>query len=96
MLVGTVRQGQRHYIETRVIKPALRILLEEGTELIAGADHRALTARGWKFVMGTGALAPGPVRDLDYRRGHLKRPGRRRGNPAVAGARAARARYAAS
>ncbi|HET9108390.1 MAG TPA: PA0069 family radical SAM protein [Steroidobacteraceae bacterium] len=65
MIYGTVRQGSyRRYVRTRVlahwsvIKPAYRVSLEDGTEIIAGADHRLLTERGWKFVTGamTGEL----------------------------------------
>ena len=59
-IYGTVRQGSyRRYAKTRVlaqwsvIKPAYRIRLEDGTELVAGGDHRFLTERGWKFVTGT-------------------------------------------
>jgi len=58
-IYGTVRTGwYRRYGRTRVlahwsvIKPAWRISLEDGTELVAGADHRFLTERGWKFVTG--------------------------------------------
>jgi DNA repair photolyase len=63
-IYGTVRQGSyRHYIKTKVlahwsvIKPAYRVSLEDGTEIVAGADHRFLTERGWKFV--TGAMTGG-------------------------------------
>jgi DNA repair photolyase len=59
-IYGTVRDGwYRRYVKTRVlahwsvIKHAYRITLEDGTELIAGGDHRFLTERGWKFVTGT-------------------------------------------
>ncbi|HEY5019770.1 MAG TPA: hypothetical protein VII17_02010, partial [Steroidobacteraceae bacterium] len=59
-IYGTVRKGwYRRYVKTRVlahwsvIKPAYRISLADGTVLIAGADHRFLTERGWKFVTGT-------------------------------------------
>ncbi len=64
-IYGTIRRGSyRRYVRTKVlahwsvIKPACRVLLEDGTELVAGADHRFLTDRGWKFVTGTmtGAL----------------------------------------
>ena len=34
------------------IKPAYRVTLEDGTELVASGDHRFLTNRGWKFVTG--------------------------------------------
>ncbi len=97
-LYGTVRRGwYRRYVKARVlahwsvIKPAYRITLEDGTCLVAGADHRFLTERGWKFVtgtdarsgaprphlttrnklMGTGAFAPPPAKDRDYRLGYL-------------------------
>lgn len=58
-IYGTVRRGwYRRYVKTRVldhwsvIKRAYRITLEDGTCLVAGADHRFLTERGWKFVTG--------------------------------------------
>jgi DNA repair photolyase len=58
-IYGTVRDGcYRRYVKTRVlahwsvIKPAYRITLADGTVLVAGADHRFLTDRGWKFVTG--------------------------------------------
>lgn len=56
---GTVRVGSyRRYVATPVlahwatVKPAYRITLEDGTELIFSGDHRFLTDRGWKFVTG--------------------------------------------
>ncbi len=59
-IYGTVRRGwYRRYVKSRVlahwsvIKPAYRILLEDGTRIVAGGDHRFLTERGWKFVTGT-------------------------------------------
>ncbi len=59
-IYGTVQRGNyRRYAITRVlahwssIKPAYRITLEDGTELVASADHRFLTQRGWKHVIGT-------------------------------------------
>jgi DNA repair photolyase len=59
-IYGTVREGwYRRYVKTRVlahwsvIKPAYRITLADGTVLLAGADHRFLTERGWKFVTRT-------------------------------------------
>jgi DNA repair photolyase len=59
-IYGTVRRGwYRRYVRTQVlahwsvIKPAWRITLEDGTEVVSGADHRFLTERGWKFVTGT-------------------------------------------
>ena len=91
-IYGTKRDGwYRRYVKSRVlahwsvIKPAFRVTLQDGTELIAGGDHRFLTERGWKFVtgaqrpylttgnklMGVGAFAPGPVKGADYRSGYL-------------------------
>ncbi len=58
-IYGTTRKGAyRRYVKTKVlahwsvIKPAYRVSLEDGTEIVAGADHRFLTERGWKFVRG--------------------------------------------
>jgi DNA repair photolyase len=58
-IVGTeVRGRYRRYVTTEVlahwstIKPAYRLTLEDGTELIASGDHRFLTNRGWKHVTG--------------------------------------------
>ncbi|MEV0402591.1 intein-containing Rv2578c family radical SAM protein [Actinoallomurus sp. NPDC050550] len=51
--------SHRRYVATKVlahwstIKPAYRIRLEDGTELIASGDHRFLSDRGWKYVTGT-------------------------------------------
>jgi DNA repair photolyase len=65
MIYGTERVGvYRRSVLTRVldhwsiVKPAFRVTLEDGTTLISSADHRFLTPRGWKHVMGTeqGAL----------------------------------------
>jgi DNA repair photolyase len=60
-IYGTVRRGSyRRYWVTQVlahwssIKPAYRITLEDGTELVASGDHRFLTDRGWKHVTDTG------------------------------------------
>ncbi len=59
-IYGTIRHGvYRRYVRTRVlahwstVKPAYRLLLEDGTELIASADHQFLTNRGWKSVVGS-------------------------------------------
>jgi DNA repair photolyase len=58
-IYGTVRRGSyRRYVKTEVKahwstrKEAYRVLLEDGTELIASGDHRFLTNRGWKYVTG--------------------------------------------
>jgi DNA repair photolyase len=90
---GTQRVGSyRRYVTTEVLatwrteKPAYRVTLEDGTELIASGDHRFLTERGWKFVdgaggrprltrnnslLGTGHFADQPRHDDEYRRGYL-------------------------
>lgn len=58
-IYGTRRIGShRHYIKTEVlahwsvIKPAFRVTLKNGVELITGGEHRFLTDFGWKFVRG--------------------------------------------
>lgn len=58
-IYGTERRGNyRRYVKTRVLaqwqtmKLAYRIRLEDGTQLIASADHRFLSNRGWKHVTG--------------------------------------------
>jgi len=60
LIYGTAREGwYRRYVKSRVlahwsvIKPAYRIALEDGTELVASADHRFLTAQ-----RGHAALEP--------------------------------------
>src|SRR5262249_39401968 len=56
-ITGTEGRGHyRRYVSTKVLahwstrKAAYRVRLADGTELIASADHRFLTERGWKFV----------------------------------------------
>src|SRR3954447_15841522 len=58
-IIGTEQRGSsRHYVATEVLaqwsttKPAYRISLEDGTALVASGDHRFLTVRGWKHVVG--------------------------------------------
>src|SRR4051794_8638185 len=58
-IYGTRREGSyRRYTATEVrahwstVKPAYRVTLEDGTELVTSADHRFLTRRGWKHVTG--------------------------------------------
>jgi DNA repair photolyase len=60
-IYGTVPDGAcRRYVRTTVLdtwsslKPAYRLVLEGGTELISSGDHRFLTDRGWKHVAGPG------------------------------------------
>ncbi len=51
--------GYRRYVRTTVldkwitIKPAYRLTLEGGTELIVSGDHRFLSNRGWKHVLNS-------------------------------------------
>ena len=53
-----VRGRYRRYVRTQVLahwetrKPAYRVRLADGAELVASADHRFLTERGWKHVTG--------------------------------------------
>ena len=56
-IYGTELRGRyRRYVRTTVlahwatVKPAHRVTLEDGTELVASGDHRFLTERGWKYV----------------------------------------------
>jgi DNA repair photolyase len=56
-IYGTVLRGRyRSFTRTTVmahwqsIRPAYRIRLVDGTELVASPDHRFLTERGWKHV----------------------------------------------
>jgi DNA repair photolyase len=65
-IYGTERVGNyRRYVRTRVldkwstVKPGWRVRLEDGTDLLASGDHRFLTGRGWKHVVGAGS---GPAR----------------------------------
>jgi DNA repair photolyase len=64
-IYGTARRGaHRHYVITEVldhwstIKPAYAVALEDGTRLFCSGDHRFLTGRGWKHVIGTECGGP--------------------------------------
>jgi DNA repair photolyase len=57
---GTVREGAyRRFTATQVrdkwssIKPVYSVALEDGNKLLASGDHRFLTRRGWKHVIGS-------------------------------------------
>jgi DNA repair photolyase len=59
-IYGTIFDGRyRRYVPTKVldhwstVKPAYRVTLADGTELITSGDHRFLTDRGWKHVTGS-------------------------------------------
>jgi DNA repair photolyase len=74
-IVGTAREGdERRFVVTEVlahwstVKPAFRVVLDDGRELVASGDHRFLTARGWAYVAGApdgagarATLAPGSL-----------------------------------
>jgi DNA repair photolyase len=56
-IYGTVLDGKyRRYVTTQVldqwstVKPAYRVALADGTELVTSGDHRFLTNGGWKQV----------------------------------------------
>ncbi|WP_370461715.1 intein-containing Rv2578c family radical SAM protein [Micromonospora sp. WP24] len=58
-IYGTERRGAyRRYVVTTVlakwstVKMAYRVTLADGTTLIASGDHRFLSDRGWKYVVG--------------------------------------------
>ncbi len=62
---GTQGQGRsRRYRRTSVlahwqtVKPAFRVTLQDGTQVVASGDHRLLTDRGWQHVAGP---AQGPL-----------------------------------
>jgi DNA repair photolyase len=64
-IYGTVRDGPHRRValtEVRAhwstVKPAYRVALADGTELIVSGDHRFLTTRGWEYVTGTQQGAP--------------------------------------
>src|SRR5579884_1162633 len=64
-IYGTAVQGRyRKYARTTVldkwitIKPAYRVVLENGTELITSGDHRFLSNRGWKHVLNSPRCEP--------------------------------------
>ncbi|MFD8492109.1 intein-containing Rv2578c family radical SAM protein [Amycolatopsis sp. NPDC059657] len=52
---GTDRRFRRTQVLAHwsTVKPAYRVALEDGTELVASGDHRFLSASGWKHVIGT-------------------------------------------
>jgi DNA repair photolyase len=59
-IYGTVFDGKyRRYVITEVldhwstVKPAYRVTLEDGIELVTSGDHRFLSDRGWKHVIGS-------------------------------------------
>ncbi|WP_394550940.1 intein-containing Rv2578c family radical SAM protein [Agromyces sp. MMS24-JH15] len=63
-VLGTRLDGRyRRYTPSKVLanwttrKPAYRIRLADGTTLVASGDHRFLTDRGWKHVVGAMAGA---------------------------------------
>jgi DNA repair photolyase len=64
-IYGSERSGRnRRYIKTEVldkwmtVKPAYRVVLADGTELITSGDHRFLSDRGWKHVVNSSAGLP--------------------------------------
>ena len=69
-VVGTAWEGGvRRYVRTTVLahwstaKPAFRVRLADDTEIVASAEHRFLTGRGWRHV-GAGWCRAGRRRHL--------------------------------
>jgi DNA repair photolyase len=67
LVIGTTEVGRyRHFQPTAVLdqwsttKPAYRVALADGTDLVASADHRFLSDRGWRHV-AAGPTGPRPV-----------------------------------
>ena len=53
MKASTGGTGPREVLDIwSEFKPAYRVTLEDGTELVTSGDHRFLTGRGWKHVTG--------------------------------------------
>src|SRR5258708_12456420 len=78
---GRDRRGScRHYVVTEVlahwstIKSAYRVTLEDGTRLFCSSDHRFLTGRGWKYVIGTECGGPLQRPPLTVTHGLLSAP----------------------
>lgn len=73
LVVGSeVRDGARRLVPSPVLdtwtttRAAWRVALADGTELIAGAEHRFLTERGWRHVRAAGcAGAERPEVEVD-------------------------------
>jgi DNA repair photolyase len=66
-IVGTASEGEaRRFVTTEVlahwatVKPAFRVVLDDGRELVASGDHRFLTDRGWAYVASAPAGLAGP------------------------------------
>jgi DNA repair photolyase len=64
-IYGTELVGnRRRYVTTRVlahwttVKPAFRLTLRDGTQLIASGEHRFLTDQGWRHVAGGACKDP--------------------------------------
>jgi DNA repair photolyase len=62
---GTIGKGsRRRFVASRVldhwesIKPGVRTILEDETDLLTSGDHRFLTTEGWRFVSGLGPDRP--------------------------------------
>ncbi len=80
-IYGTRMEGHyRRYVKTEVlahwqtVKPAYRVLLDDGTEIVSSGDHRFMSNRGWKYVTGT---ERGPEQRPHLTEGdHLLGPGR--------------------
>ena len=91
-IYGTARDGVgRRYVVTTVlahwstVKPAYRVTLDDGAQLIASGDHRFLGELGWAYVsgdrgpriavgdrlVGTGQFAAQPKGSVDYPLGYL-------------------------
>jgi DNA repair photolyase len=90
-IYGTQRGGlSRRLVRTPVLdhwsvtKPAYRVQLEDGTELITSGDHRFLTDRGWRYVAGARHGGPRRPRLATSHRlvgpGHVARPPRKDAN----------------
>ena len=75
--LSALRRTPRCSTHWSTVKPAYRVTLEDGTELVASGDHRFLSDRGWKHVtgceQGSGRRPHLTLNNKLHRRGQVRR-----------------------